>query len=231
MLQNLIQKIDDIISWLLGNTCNENKFLRSFFRNKIIYIDVGVNQGSFYKKINKILKIKKAILVDPIILPLKIIQNNTTLVEAALSNKITNKKFYHYNVIAHSSFYKRNNILGSLSSIKKTKVIKTETLDNIFFAKKLKKIDFIKIDAQGEELNILLGAKKILKKKLITLIKVEINTIPFYKNQKSNFYAIIFFLQKYNYTLINISKTKYLKNHLAMIDAYFVRDNVVSSQN
>jgi FkbM family methyltransferase len=229
MFQNLVQKIDDIISWLLGNTCNENKFLRSFFRNKITYIDVGVNQGSFYKKINKI--VKKAILVDPIILPLKIIQNNTTLVEAALSNKITNKKFYHYNVIAHSSFYKRNNILGSLSSIKKTKMIKTETLDNIFFAKKLKKIDFIKIDAQGEELNILLGAKKILKKKLITLIKVEINTIPFYKKQKSNFYAIIFFLQKYNYTLINISKTKYLKNRLAMIDAYFVRDNVVSSQN
>jgi len=231
MFQNLIQKTDDIISWLLGNTCNENQFLRSFFRNKITYIDVGVNQGSFYKKINKILKIKRAILIDPIILPLKIIQNNTTLVKAALSNKITYKKFYHYNVIAHSSFYKRNNILGSLSSIKKTEIVKTETLDNIFFAKKLKKIDLIKIDAQGEEHNILLGAKKILKKKLITLIKVEINNIPFYKNKKSNFYDIIFFLRKYNYTLINISKTKYLKNHLALIDAYFVRDNVVSLQN
>jgi len=231
MFQNLIQKIDDITSWLLGNTCNENQFLRSFFRIKITYIDVGVNQGSFYKKINKILKIKRAILVDPIILPLKIIQNNTTLIKAALSNKITNKKFYHYNVIAHSSFYERNNILGSLSSIKKTEMVKTETLDNIFFAKKLKKIDLIKIDAQGEELNILLGAKKILKKKLITLIKVEINNIAFYKNQKSNFYDIIFFLQKYNYTLINISKMKYLKNHLALIDAYFVRDNVVSLQN
>jgi FkbM family methyltransferase len=231
MIQKIIQKIDDTMSWLLGNTCNEKNFLKNFFKKKITYIDIGVNQGSFYKKISKICKIKKAILIDPIIFPLKIIKNNTILIKTGLSNKIKNKKFYHYNITAHSSFYKRNNILGSLSTLKKVEIIKTETLDNIFFKNNLKYIDFIKIDAQNEEYNILLGAKKVLKNKKITLIKVEISNISFYKNQKSNFYLIVHYLNKYNYSLINISKIKYHKNHLAMIDAYFSRDNFVASQN
>ena len=231
MMQKIIQKIDDTMSWLLGNTCNETKFLKNFFNKKIIYIDIGVNQGSFYKKISKICKIKKAILIDPIIFPLKIVKSNTILIKAGISNKITNKKFYHYNITAHSSFYKRNNILGSLSALKEVEIIKTETLDNIFFKNNLKHIDFIKIDAQNEEYNILLGAKKILENKKITLIKVEISNISFYKNQKSNFYLIVHYLNRYNYSLINISKIKYHKNHLAMIDAYFSRDNFVESQN
>jgi hypothetical protein len=30
MMQKIIQKIDDTMSWLLGNTCNETKFLNKF---------------------------------------------------------------------------------------------------------------------------------------------------------------------------------------------------------
>ena len=51
--------------------------------------------------------------------------------------------------------------------------------------------------------------KKNLKKKKINLIKIEISFTERYKNVNSNFYNIVFFLKKYNYNLISISKIKY----------------------
>ena len=56
------------------------------------------------------------------------------------------------------------------------------------------------------------------------MIKIEINTISFYKNKKSNFYEIVSVLSKYDYKLFNISKIKYINNKLALIDAYFKRN-------
>ena len=102
--------------------------------------------------------------------------------------------------------------------------MKCDTLDNIFFKNNLKFIDLLKIDAQHEEYNILKGSNKILNKKLVNIIKIEINTISFYKNKKSNFYEIVSILNKYNYKLFNISKIKHINNEIALIDAYFKKN-------
>ena len=86
----------------------------------------------------------------------------------------------------------------------------------------MKKIDFCKIDVQGEEINVLKGMKKNLKKKKIKLLKIEITFIERYIGIKSNFNQIISFFLKYNYHLISISKVKYKNNRLLFMDAYFL---------
>ena len=138
----------------------------------------------------------------------------------ALSNKKSFKKFYEYKISSQSSLYRQNDIFKSLKDLKKISKIKTNSFDNEFPGEK--KIDFCKIDVQGEEINVLKGMSKNLKKKRIKLLKIEITFIERYIGIKSNFNQIISFLLKNNYHLISISKVKYKNNRLLFMDAYFL---------
>ena len=44
---------------------NENKFLKSYFKNDIIFFDIGSNFGSEFDLIKKNLNIQKAFLIEP----------------------------------------------------------------------------------------------------------------------------------------------------------------------
>ena len=70
-------------------------------------------------------------------------------------------------------------------------------------------------------MNVLRGMKKNLINKKIKLIKIEISFIERYRGSKSNFLSIINYLSKFGYYLISISKIKYLKNKILLMDAYF----------
>ena len=87
------------------------------------------------------------------------------------------------------------------------------------------KIDFCKIDVQGEEMNVLKGMEKNLKKGKINLIKIEISFSQRYHISKTNFYEIINFLKKYNYFIISISKVKFKNNKILLMDAFFQLQN------
>ena len=78
----------------------------------------------------------------------------------------------------------------------------------------------LKIDAEGEDLEILKGSKKLLKNKKIKLIKIELlNSIDI--QNKSNINEIIIFLDKYKYFMTSIVKTKFVNEKLLMMDVYF----------
>jgi hypothetical protein len=86
----------------------------------------------------------------------------------------------------------------------------------------MKKIDLCKIDVQGEELNTLKGMKKILSKKIIKLIKIELNFEPLYlKNKTDDWISIINFFHKYKYKLIGVTKFKYNNLKINFMDCYF----------
>jgi len=79
--------------------------------------------------------------------------------------------------------------------------VKTDMLDN-YFGDIKGTIDFLKIDTQGTELSILKGAQKLLEQNKISIIKLEVTTIPVYKNQ-ALFSEIDIFLRNLNYTLVD----------------------------
>tara|TARA_X000001036_G_scaffold391012_1_gene389008 strand:- start:3737 stop:4453 length:717 start_codon:yes stop_codon:yes gene_type:complete len=70
--------------------------------------------------------------------------------------------------------------------------VKINTLDNFTKSMKLKKIDLLKIDTEGNEMQVLIGAKKSLKKTEIILI--EHNFTDYYKNYDLD--KITLFLEK-----------------------------------
>tara|TARA_Y100000768_G_scaffold387842_1_gene380564 strand:+ start:65 stop:757 length:693 start_codon:yes stop_codon:yes gene_type:complete len=225
MLLKYYQKLDDAISYLFSSVSSEEKLLKSIFKKKkIFYVDIGTNEGGYLDKVSKYCNIKKAVCFEPInSLTEKISKENyefnIEIINSALSNKSTKKKFYEYQISSQSSFYKQNDLFKSLKSLKKIRNVSTTTFDN-FFTKK-QKIDFCKIDVQGEELKVLEGMKKNLKTKKINLIKIEISLIERYKNVKPNFFPILKFFNQYKYQLVSISKIKYNNEKILLMDVFF----------
>jgi FkbM family methyltransferase len=225
MLLKYYQKIDEAISYLLSSTADEKKLLeRTFNKKKIILVDIGSNEGNFIDFLSDIFLFKKAFCFEPIKelsekVKKKNILNNMTVSNVALSNKKGKSFFYQYSVTSTSSLYKQNNTYKSLKNLHKTFKVETNTFDNLF--NKNLKIDICKIDAQGEDYNILLGMKKNLKNKNFRLLKIELSLASLYRGSSSNFYEILNYLKIYKYTLISISKIKYKGNKLVFMDAYF----------
>jgi len=225
MLLKYYQKLDDAISYLFSSTANEAKLLKKIFNNKkIVLVDIGTNEGNFIDFLSKNFLFKKAFCFEPIKelsekIKKKYSSKNMLISNIALSNKKEKKSFYQYSITSTSSLYKQNDTFKALKKLKKVFKVDTNKFDNLF--NKNLKIDICKIDVQGEDLNVLLGMKKNLKKKNIRLLKLELSFTSFYKNTSSNFYEILNFLKIYKYILISISKIKYKDNKLIFIDAYF----------
>ena len=175
MILKYYQKIDDAISYLFSSVCDEKKLIKSIFgKKKIIYVDIGTNEGSFLEYLLTFCNFKKIFCYEPILrlsdeLKLKYSNKKIKVFNIALSNKKSTKKFYEYKISSQSSLYKQNDIFKSLKDLKKISKVKTEVFDNEF---NNRKIDFCKIDVQGEEINVLKGMKKNLKKKNIKLLKI-----------------------------------------------------------
>jgi FkbM family methyltransferase len=61
--------------------------------------------------------------------------------------------------------------------------IKTETADNFFRSQNLERVDFLKLDTQGTELEILKGARGYLDAGKIAVLKTEVLFLPVYRDQ------------------------------------------------
>ena len=221
----LYQKIDDALSYLLSSVCNEKKLLKENIKKKeIVFVDIGTNVGNYVEFVSKIFKIKTLYCFEPqtdLIKDLEEISyvKKKYIFPFALSNINKIKKFYHYNVSSQSSFYKNIKGYGSLQKIKKTTNVKTKVFDNIF--NKNQPIDLCKIDAEGEDYNILKGMTKNLKKGNIKLLKIEMTFLPMRNEINYTYLDMINFLKKFNYQLISISKIKYKNHELFFMDAFF----------
>jgi len=83
-----------------------------------------------------------------------------------------------------------------VAKLKEKKEIETITLDDFINKEKIEDIDFIKIDVQGAELDVLKGATNTIKNALKIVCEVEF--IPLYKNQPL-FGEVCNFLDQYNF--------------------------------
>ena len=81
--------------------------------------------------------------------------------------------------------------------------LNTTTLDEIVEKDNIIPPDFLSIDTQGSELNILKGARKCLEQNVLSLL-VEVEFLPIYKNQPL-FGDICEFLYKYGFLLSDLS--------------------------
>ena len=104
----------------------------------------------------------------------------------AITNKNKNIFLYYGNKL--SQLASLNKDLSKINFIKDShrnkKLVKGITLDTFFKKnkKKFKVVDFIKIDCEGHEYEVLLGAKKTIKKFKPNFIQIEFNWHQLFKN-------------------------------------------------
>ena len=197
---------------LVDNLIHQERIVK-FIDNKNvkIVVDIGAHKGEFLKHIKKIKSIRKVYSLEP-----------QKKVYGELLKEIDNKKFFAYNIAIsnrngkqkmqindfsmtstlskvneNSIYYKiKNLIIGTKK--KKFENIKTEKLDFFTKKRKLNKIDLLKVDTEGHELNVVKSGLKTLKKTRYLLIEFRQNDL--YLNYSSQ--ALHKIVLKNNFKLI-----------------------------
>ena len=200
---------------------HQPKIFDSLKNLRINYIfDVGSHKGESIDYFIELKNLKIIYSFEPqndifLILKNKYKKNKKILLnKIALSNKENYKNFYINDLSSTSTFSKldknslwlriKNKIINKKNSVIKKIKIKTTTIDIFVKQKKIKKIDLLKIDTEGHELEILNGANKTIQDGKIRYILIEIHYSKMYKNYSKK--KIEIFLKKNNFHLIKTFK-------------------------
>jgi FkbM family methyltransferase len=202
----LINKYKKLLVGASRRHSNMDEYLKKNLNNTIQVFDVGAHIGESVIRIKKIFPQATIHCFEPVIQSFNILKKNILYFNY---KKVILNNFSLFNTISNK-YIKINyrSDLSSFFSIKKKKIQKTKTLtiDHYIKINKIKSVDFIKIDTQGSELEILRGAKKTLKNKQIKFLEIEIifkNKLNIYRNSIS-FYQIEKFLNRYNFFLVKL---------------------------
>ena len=199
-------------SYNSNNKYNFNKLIKKLLEDeKIIALDVGAQGGFnsdnfFPRKYNEYFE---DILIEPIKEEAEKLKKKKFIINKGLWSKKENKKLFILdNRLGSSSMYQPDERNFDLHNIKnkdfndykitRTIEIECDTLSNQLSELNIKKLDYLKIDTQGAELDILKGIGSYRP----LLIKIEAHIFTMYKEVPS-WHKLINFLYELNYVLID----------------------------
>ena len=199
-------------SYNSNNKYNFTSLLEKFLeKNKIVALDVGAqggfNSDTFFPK--KYDHFFEEILIEPIDSEAKKIKNKKFVINKGLwSEKIKKKLHILDNRLGSSSMYEPNINSFDLHNIQEKKYddykvtrsieIECDTLANQLTSLNINNLDYLKIDTQGAEFEILKGLGNFRP----LLIKIEAHFFSMYKNVPS-WHKLINLLYELNYVLID----------------------------
>lgn len=158
----------------------EMALIPKILKNPGVIIDVGANYGPYSFFLSKLYPESKIFAFEPAtrsyLIFKKIIKRfnlkNVIPIKKGLGSKEEIKEIVmplQYTILAYVSDKKTRK-----NSQDKVEKIEITTLDNFVKRNKIQKVDFIKCDVEGFELNVFRGAKKTIRKfKPILLIEIE----------------------------------------------------------
>lgn len=153
-------------------------------------IDVGAYRGHVFTAVQHIFPEAKVFAFEPNIsnflqLKQRFSSKDVSIVQEAIGNKVGIVNFYQHDNSYLSSIYQPGDNFHFISSSKNTpKMIRVNmnTLDSYFRNIDIEKPIFLKIDTQGSEGLVLLGAKELLNK--VSVIHLEVPFVNVYENDK-----------------------------------------------
>ncbi len=200
-------------SYRSNDVYNFNELIKNLLKNeKIVALDVGAQEGfnsdNFFP--NKYNHFFKKILVEPIKSEAEKLKEEEFVINKGLWSKKENKKLYILeNRLGSSSMYMPNEKALDLHDIKRKDVknykvtqtveVECDTLSSQLSKLNIDLLDYLKIDTQGAELEILRGIGSFRP----LLIKIEVHFFSMYKNVPSC-HELISFLYNLGYVLIDM---------------------------
>lgn len=210
---NPAKRIGSSIYWTGYHEFREFLFLHRFLKPDMVFIDAGANQGEYSLFAAKRLVNGIVMSFEPLtsvreMLSMNIALNgfqNIKVFDCGLSNK--DDSLLLYESIGDNeglgTLYPGN--MSGMSSVE----VRLKTLDEVFESSRLERLDFIKMDIEGAELNALQGASKVIQKCRPTLM-VEINESS-YRSAGYKIEDIQNLLKSWNYSAYSIERRGKLK--------------------
>ena len=214
----LLRKIALIFFYLFDKYYHQKKINHFLKKNKMkinFFLDIGAHLGTYTDLILKNNANCKVLAFEPQSKIFKKLrkqyksQKNVMTFNYAISNKNGFRKLYvnkhgitstllKFNLENRYLNYKAKLFNSSLKEMtKRTEIVKTRTLKRIINEKKVKKIDLVKIDTEGHELEVLVGLGEKINK--IKCILVEVHQDSIYLSYKPK--KIHNYLTKNNFAL------------------------------
>ena len=98
--------------------------------------------------------------------------------------------------------------------------VRVDTIDNYCSSNGIESISLLKIDAQGYDLHVLRGARRMLDNRRIKLFSREANFDPMYTGQ-ATLRDLLAFADEVGYKLVGFYELTYVKNRLTYLDILF----------
>jgi FkbM family methyltransferase len=193
----------------------EEKVLNLVKNTNPVVFDVGANVGNYSKMILKKFDHCELYCFEPHPKNFKLLKRNLknkslNLFNVALGEDNNKIELYDYNDKNGSTHASNNKEV--FTKMYKKKFVKYKVnlirLDDFIKDNKIKKIDLIKIDVEGNELSVLKGSKRIINNSIANIIQFEFNKMNIYT--KTTFKDIYDLLNK-NYFLYRILPKGYIK--------------------
>ena len=228
LVKKIVRKIGfDIIRFHPASTMGVNpyydmtKFVNS--KNPVLF-DVGANQGQTVNKYIEVFSNSNIHSFEPSPKTFEILKKNTSNME--------NVSIWNYGVGSKTDLLLLNENKSSVMSsflelgeqgwgeIKKKTMVDIITIDNFLDQHKISKVDVLKLDVQGFEVEIFKGAKKSMTEGKIGLLYFEITFIKMYVGLPS-FTELYEFCISCGFELVSIYPMHYRQSMAGWTDILF----------
>jgi FkbM family methyltransferase len=102
-----------------------------------------------------------------------------------------------------------------------TAKVSVEALDDYCVEQNIPRIDLLKVDTQGYDLQVLKGATKLLAARRIKTVLLEVNFVPMYQRQ-ATFLELHAFISSFGYRLVDFYNQQRSDGYTAWGDACYV---------
>lgn len=195
-----------------------------------VCLDVGANEGQTIESLLKVLKNPHIYSFEPSSKTFQILQSKkfcdrVLIYNFAFGRERQKREFFNYNSSCLSSFLHLdtdNENRFRLESLENKEIVQIDTIDRFLQEKHINVVDLLKIDTQGFDLEVLLGATNALKCGVVRNVLIELNFVKMYEGQNSE-EEIIHLLKENNILLIDYYEKIRQKKTLAWCTALFGR--------
>lgn len=186
------------------------------FEPKVIY-DIGAHQGSWTAQCQQVYPQAKYYLFEANLNKKKVIPD--AIFEVLSDTDYKEIVYYKTKTPCDTgnSIYRENTkYFDDENSIKEERT--TRTVDSLAEERKLPMPDFVKLDTQGSELNILKGAVKTFKNVQVIMLEISLHE---YNEDVPKLDSVVAFMRKYGFIMFDIVDLHYVDDVLIQIDAMF----------
>ena len=165
---------------MAGN--GELDFVSKIIKPSDVVFDVGANKGAWCEMLLGVNPEVTIFAFEPVLRAFKTLKKrlnkaNVNSYNIAVSETEKEKIFYHYGqdqqVEEMSSFYRRSTIEKRMNLSPSPVSVQCVSLDSFCSNHGIPKINFLKIDTEGSELDVLQGAKSMLRSGKIDVVQFE----------------------------------------------------------